>query len=348
MRMVAPWCMSQTFAARTAAQISFRKLYEKARDRTSLREKFSAVDDCVEECTRQGDPSKNQAKLDEMPFLTTVDPIKNFSVRDIFSHFSRIMGLIPSEWENFVAFERVLNEDELVNLLGTRHEDKPDLASVLRHRGSNPSSIWLDMAEGVRGGDEDGGGGSGSVIQKKIMPWMEMMEAEEDAVASEERRCAFPHLTLVASLVDRLPNLGGLCRTCEIFGVGRLVIGSMRFAEESDFRNTSVTAEKWVPMEEVPARAVGSFLEARRREGYAIVGVEQTSESVALQEFEFPRKTVLLLGNERAGIPVELIGLVDHCVEIPQRGLIRSFNVHVTGALVLWEYVKQHAPSDGV
>ena len=33
-------------------------------------------------------------------------------------------------------------------------------------------------------------------------------------------------------------------------------------------------------------------------------------------------------------------------VEIPQRGLIRSFNVHVTGALVLWEYVKQHTRRD--
>ena len=32
---------------------------------------------------------------------------------------------------------------------------------------------------------------------------------------------------------------------------------------------------------------------------------------------------------------------VDDCVEIPQSGLVRSFNVHVTGAVVLWEAVKQ-------
>ena len=339
MRTVAPFLMAQTFAVRTAALVSFRKLYEMAGDRPDLREKFSAVSDCVEECARQGDPGKNQAKLDELPFLTTLDPVKNFSMRDIFLHYSRIMGLIPSEWENFVAFERVLSENELTDSLGRRHDDGPDLSSVVKHRGSSSSSIWLDMAAGVQDASAED-----SAIQKKVMPWMEMLEAEEDAVAAEGRRCAFPHLTLVATLVDRLPNLGGLCRTCEILGVGRYVIGSRRFAEEGDFTNTSVTAEKWVPMEEVPARAVAAFLEERRREGCAIVGVEQTSESVPLQEFEFPRKTVLLLGNERAGIPVELIGLVDHCVEIPQRGMIRSFNVHVTGALVLWEYVKQHTP----
>lgn len=59
------------------------------------------------------------------------------------------------------------------------------------------------------------------------------------------------------------------------------------------------------------------------------------------ESFTFPEKTALLLGNEKEGLPVELLRLVDSCVEIPQSGLIRSFNVHVTGALVLWEYVRQ-------
>merc|ERR1712202_62578 len=64
-----------------------------------------------------------------------------------------------------------------------------------------------------------------------------------------------------------------------------------------------------------------------------IVGVEQTQESRPLQEFKFPKKCVLLLGSEKEGIPVELLQQVDICVEIPQQGLIRSLNVHVTGAL---------------
>ena len=46
--------------------------------------------------------------------------------------------------------------------------------------------------------------------------------------------------------------------------------------------------------------------------------------------------------NEREGIPVELIHLLDDCVEIPQFGVVRSLNVHVSGALVMWEYTKQH------
>ena len=84
--------------------------------------------------------------------------------------------------------------------------------------------------------------------------------------------------------------------------------------------------------------------------------MEQAEESVPLQDFVFPAKTVLLLGKEREGVPVELLNKViffisdpilpnpsqvDDCVEIPQSGLVRSLNVHVTGAVVLWEAVKQ-------
>ena len=57
---------------------------------------------------------------------------------------------------------------------------------------------------------------------------------------------------------------------------------------------------------------------------------------------EFPdQPTILLLGREKEGIPVELLQAVDQCVEIPQLGIIRSLNVHVSGAIAIWEVTKQ-------
>lgn len=46
--------------------------------------------------------------------------------------------------------------------------------------------------------------------------------------------------------------------------------------------------------------------------------------------------------KEREGIPPELLQQLDVCVEIPQQGIIRSLNVHVSGALLIWEYARQH------
>jgi tRNA guanosine-2'-O-methyltransferase len=72
------------------------------------------------------------------------------------------------------------------------------------------------------------------------------------------------------------------------------------------------------------------------------VGLEQTSSSVSLEQFTFPdRPIILLLGKEKEGIPVEFLDAVDQCVEIPQIGIIRSLNVHVSGAIAIWEQTRQ-------
>ncbi|CAM9908896.1 unnamed protein product [Choristocarpus tenellus] len=84
-----------------------------------------------------------------------------------------------------------------------------------------------------------------------------------------------------------------------------------------------------------------SWLRQAKRQGYTLVGVEQTNHSVCLTEVIFPERCVFLLGREYSGIPVSLIEEMDICVQIPQRGVLRSLNAHVSGALVLWEYTRQ-------
>lgn len=49
--------------------------------------------------------------------------------------------------------------------------------------------------------------------------------------------------------------------------------------------------------------------------------------------------------NEREGIPANLLQMLDVCVEIPQQGVIRSLNVHVSAALLIWEYTRQQLMS---
>lgn len=83
------------------------------------------------------------------------------------------------------------------------------------------------------------------------------------------------------------------------------------------------------------------YLLLQKRNGYKIVGIEQSANSKMLHDFDFPQKAVLVLGKEDRGIPIEFIQILDACVEIPQFGVIRSLNVHVSGALCIWEYTRQ-------
>ncbi len=150
-------------------------------------------------------------------------------------------------------------------------------------------------------------------------------------------------LVCVASLVDKPPNLGGLCRTMEIFHAQQLVVGDLAVTTDPVFKRISVTAHKWVALREVKpdVKSVREYLLQLKQEGYTVIALEQTPNSVGLESFAFPDKVALLLGKEKEGVPIELLNLVDVCVEIPQFGIIRSLNVHVSAALLIWEYTRQ-------
>jgi tRNA guanosine-2'-O-methyltransferase len=111
-----------------------------------------------------------------------------------------------------------------------------------------------------------------------------------------------------------------------------------------EYSAVAVTADKWIRTEEVPADTLPAWLSFMREQGYALVGLEQTHNSVSLSSCHFPRRCVLLLGNELRGVPPPLVALLDLVVEIPQRGTIRSLNVHVSASLVIAQYCAQHAP----
>ncbi|PRQ18401.1 putative tRNA (guanosine(18)-2'-O)-methyltransferase [Rosa chinensis] len=157
----------------------------------------------------------------------------------------------------------------------------------------------------------------------------------------ERERSSRQHLILVASLLDRIPNLAGLARTCEVFKASSLAIADTNVLHDKQFQLISVTAEKWVPIIEVPVNSLKVFLQKKKREGFSILGLEQTANSIPLDQYIFPKDTVLVLGREKEGIPVDIIHILDACLEIPQLGVVRSLNVHVSGAIALWEYTRQ-------
>jgi tRNA G18 (ribose-2'-O)-methylase SpoU len=149
-------------------------------------------------------------------------------------------------------------------------------------------------------------------------------------------------LIVVASLLDKPANLGGLARTCEILGAAELILPDLAIISDPTFQSLCVTADMWVPMREVPPTALTAWLRAKAQEGYTLVGLEQTAESTPLQEYEFCNsKTVLVMGKEREGIPADVLNVLHDTVEIPQLGVIRSLNVHVSGAISMWEYTRR-------
>ena len=175
-----------------------------------------------------------------------------------------------------------------------------------------------------------------------------------------------PGLVVIASLVDKIPNLAGLARTCEVLGAEvrlfylilvrairlttscficsqALVMADRdRTVSHKDFTAVSVTAEQWLPIRDVSIAGLVPYLLRLRREGYTLVGLEQTRGAVDVNDFEFPRKTALVLGREREGIDADVLSVLDTCVVIEQKGMIRSLNVHVSASVAIAAYARAH------
>ena len=83
------------------------------------------------------------------------------------------------------------------------------------------------------------------------------------------------------------------------------------------------------------------YLEDLRSQGYTVIAAEQTTDSIPFHKLQFPKKCVLLMGEEKAGVPTKLLRAVDQTVEIEQLGQTRSLNVHVTAALFIAKYAEQ-------
>jgi hypothetical protein len=76
---------------------------------------------------------------------------------------------------------------------------------------------------------------------------------------NDARKCKSA-LIVVASLVDKAPNLGGLARTCEIFQAQHLVVSDMNIVDHRDFTLLSMGAEKWASIKAVPPDRLAAWL----------------------------------------------------------------------------------------
>ena len=89
-------------------------------------------------------------------------------------------------------------------------------------------------------------------------------------------------------------------------------------------------------------RSLPPVLNTLRAERYRLVGLEQASGSQCLPEYAFPRKTALVIGNERTGLAEDVLAMLDDVVEIPIYGLPHSLNVANATAMALYEYCRQY------
>lgn len=151
-------------------------------------------------------------------------------------------------------------------------------------------------------------------------------------------------MVLVLDDIRSMSNVGSIFRTADAFRVEKLYLcGITGKPPHKEIRKTALGADEAVVWEAVDS--VVECVEKLKKEGYKILSLEQTTNSIDIRDFEMDETAIaLVLGNEVDGVNQEVIERCDAILEIPQYGTKHSFNVAVSGGIAMWELLSRQLP----
>ena len=149
-------------------------------------------------------------------------------------------------------------------------------------------------------------------------------------------------IVIVLDNIRSLNNIGSVFRTSDAFLVEKIYLcGITAQPPHKDIHKTALGATESVEWKYFTntINAIKQF----KKENYIIVSVEQTENSVLLQELKIDTKEkyALVLGHEVKGVDQAIIDASDFSLEIPQFGTKHSFNISVSTGIVLWEIFRK-------
>lgn len=141
--------------------------------------------------------------------------------------------------------------------------------------------------------------------------------------------------------IRSLHNVGAAFRNADAFGIHQLWLsGFTPTPPRPEITKTAIGAE-----EHVKWKKIENELEAihqLKKDGYSIVALEQTDQSIPIPEYEPSGKPIcLILGNEVTGVDEMLLSKIDTAVEIPQFGMKHSLNVSVASGVALYAFYEK-------
>ena len=150
-------------------------------------------------------------------------------------------------------------------------------------------------------------------------------------------------ICVVLDNVRSMLNVGSVFRTSDAFRIEQLLLcGITATPPHRDITKSAIGAEQSVEWEH-NASTTDAIKDLKSR-GYTILAVEQTDNSIMIDQYDFStiEKSALVFGNEVEGVSDEVIALCDAVLEIPQLGTKHSLNISVCAGVVIWEAAKPH------
>lgn len=146
-------------------------------------------------------------------------------------------------------------------------------------------------------------------------------------------------LTLILNNIHDPHNVSAILRSCDAFGVNTVHLYYTRESFPLVGKRSSASAKKWV--ERIRHASARAMIDGLLTQGYQIIGTNFNAQAKPLPAWDFSGPTAVILGNEHRGQDSALDALVHDNLYIPMQGMIRSLNVSVAAAVILYEAWRQ-------
>ena len=164
-------------------------------------------------------------------------------------------------------------------------------------------------------------------------------------------------IIVIAHNIRSTHNIGSIFRTCEGFGVSKIIISGYspypklpkddrlpHLVEKLmvQIHKSALGAETMVPFEYMETVDIASL----KKSGFMVVGLEQDKSSILINKFKCPTKIALILGEEVHGLTKDIRESCDVLIEIPMHGKKESFNVSVATGIALYSITQNYQRPD--
>jgi len=256
--------------------------------------------------------------------MTPCSPRSLVDVQDprvaVLRHMRGSATEVVVEGEAFVR--RAVAAGHALTLLVTAPGRRSAVASLGEH-----ARCWLEAAPEVLAelvGFRFHRGVLGVVERPRGDAWPRLLEARSFTAVAAER------------LADPA-NLGAFVRNAAAFGAELCLCDA---AGADPWHRKAVRASAgWVfslPLSQVDDLCVAADGLRARVPGLAVVAAVAQGDAVPLSRFVWPRRVLLLVGNEGDGLSAAALGRADHRVTVDMAVGIDSLNVAAATAVLLW------------
>ena len=146
-------------------------------------------------------------------------------------------------------------------------------------------------------------------------------------------------LLVIDNLADP-QNLGQIIRTAECANITGLLVAEHQSVHLTD----SVLQGSQGAFIHIPIYRCGNLhqqLRVLKKEGFWIIGVENSVKAMQWHQLDYKRKLVLVMGSEGKGIRQVIVKVCDELITISMQGKLNSLNVSSATSAILFERQRQ-------